>query len=249
MSHKSGISEWRQAGPLIALMIGTSMFSRFISRCRPSQWMRSIRSIDGRAGNEDVPGVARGPENSGPVPVRMTTRFSRSAPMSWNASGSSPCGKNPQRSDWPSVCSVTWSTPFRRSIRALVYLFAYSPNELISTSVPPELHLFERRRPRVGIDQHQRRLLDPWAHAARPDVVPDRPEPHPLVQELLDLMEQRLAFTAIAHEGLFLVQRVDVGVAAVGIRPVARDVLRHPRGGVAVGRSGADTEPAQLLGL
>src|SRR5437879_11094852 len=134
-------------------------------------------------------------------------------------------------------------------MRALLYLVAYSPNELISISVPPELYLFERRRPRVGIDQHQRRLLDPWAHAARPDVVPDRPEPHPLVQELLDLMEQRLAFAAIAHEGLFLVQRVDVGVAAVGIRPVARDVLRHPRGGVAVGRSGAHTEPPQLLGL
>ena len=82
MSHNSGISEWRQAGPLIALITGTSMFSRFISKCRPSQWIRSILSIDGRDGKEEVPGVARGPENSGPVPVRITTRFSRSAPMS-----------------------------------------------------------------------------------------------------------------------------------------------------------------------
>ena len=50
MSHNSGISEWRQAGPLIALITGTSMLSRFISKCRPSQWMRSMRSIDGRDG-------------------------------------------------------------------------------------------------------------------------------------------------------------------------------------------------------
>src|SRR5712691_10865973 len=91
-------------------------------------------SIEGRAGKEEVPGVARGPENSGPVPVRMTTRLSRSVPMSWNASGSSPCGRNPQRSDWPSVCRVTWSTPFLRSIRAVLYLVAYSSNELILAS-------------------------------------------------------------------------------------------------------------------
>src|SRR5215510_12365023 len=134
MSHSRGISECRHAGPLIALMIGTSMFRRFIKRWRPSQWMRSMRSIDGRVGKEDVPGVARGPENSGPVPVRMTTRFSRSAPMSWKASGSSPCGRNPQRSDWPSVWSVTCRMPFRRSIRADLYLRAYSSSELISTS-------------------------------------------------------------------------------------------------------------------
>src|SRR5439155_18564381 len=134
MSHKRGISEWRHAGPLMALMTGTSMFNRFINRCRPSQWMRSIRSIDGRVGKEDVPGVARGPENSAPVPVRITTRFSRSDPMSWKASGNSPCGRKPQRSDWPSVCRVTCKMPSRRSIRAVLYLLAYSSNELISAS-------------------------------------------------------------------------------------------------------------------
>ncbi len=82
MSPSSGISEWRQAGPLIALITGTSISSRRIKRWRPSQWMRSMRSFDGRVGNDEVPGVARGPENSAPVPVRMTTRLSRSAPTS-----------------------------------------------------------------------------------------------------------------------------------------------------------------------
>src|SRR4029453_3694042 len=52
MSHKSGISEWRQAGPLIALITGTSMSRSFINRWRPSQWMRSTRSIEGGAGEQ-----------------------------------------------------------------------------------------------------------------------------------------------------------------------------------------------------
>src|SRR3954466_14939785 len=59
MSHKSGISEWRQAGPLIALITGTSISRSRISKCRPSQWIRSMRSAGGRVGNDEVPGVAR----------------------------------------------------------------------------------------------------------------------------------------------------------------------------------------------
>jgi hypothetical protein len=67
---------------LIALITGTSISRRRIKRCRPSQWMRSMRSHPGRLGKDEVPGVARGPENSAPVPVRITTRLSRSPPMS-----------------------------------------------------------------------------------------------------------------------------------------------------------------------
>src|SRR5581483_4737746 len=123
ISHKSGISEWRQAGPLIALITGTSISSSFISRCRPSQWMRSMRSIGGRVGKDEVPGVARGPENSSPVPVRITTLLSRSAPTSQNASGSSACGRKPQRNGPPSLCSVICRMPSRRSKRIVWYLF------------------------------------------------------------------------------------------------------------------------------
>src|SRR5438552_6172175 len=39
-----------------------------------------------------------------------------------------------------------------------------------------EPDLFQGRRPRIGVDQHQRGLLHPWSHPARPDVLPDRPE-------------------------------------------------------------------------
>ena len=37
MSHRRGISPWRRAGPFMALIIGTSMSSRFQRRCLPSQ--------------------------------------------------------------------------------------------------------------------------------------------------------------------------------------------------------------------
>src|SRR5438093_658839 len=83
----------------------------------------------------------------------------------------------------------------------------------------------------------------------RPDVVPDRPESHPLVDELLDLVQQDLALPAIGHERLLLVERVDVRVAAIRVGAGAGDVLRDPRRGVAIGRRRADAEPAQLLGL
>src|SRR6266498_1845127 len=82
-----------------------------------------------------------------------------------------------------------------------------------SRSLLLEAHLFERRRPRVGVDQHQRGLLHPGPDSRRPDVFPDGREPHPLVDDLLDLVQQRLALAAIGHEGLLLVQRVDVEIA------------------------------------
>src|SRR5262245_7164572 len=53
--------------------------------------------------------------------------------------------------------------------------------DLYRSSISLQTHLFERRGPWVRIDQHQRRLLDPRTDAARPDVVPDRSEPHPVV--------------------------------------------------------------------
>jgi hypothetical protein len=36
------------------------------------------------------------------------------------------------------------------------------------------------------------------------------------VEELLDLVQQRLALAAIGHQGLLGVESVDVGIAAIG---------------------------------
>src|SRR5215510_414753 len=91
------------------------------------------------------------------------------------------------------------------------------PSAVTRTSVLPEANLFEWRGPGVWVDQHQRGLLDAGTDAARPHVLPDGAEADALVDELLDLVQHRLALAAIGDERLLLEQRVDVGVAAVGI--------------------------------
>src|SRR5215813_6054572 len=93
--------------------------------------------------------------------------------------------------------------------------------------------LLEWRRPRIGIDQHQRGLLDARPDAAGPEELEDRRKAHPLVERLLDLEQHGLALLTVGLHGLLLVERVDVGIAAVGVGAVARHDLRHARGGVA----------------
>ena len=66
-------------------------------------------------------------------------------------------------------------------------------------------------------------------------------------RELLDLVELRLALLLVGLEGLLLVERVDVGIAAVGVGPLTWDDLRHPRGGVAVEPAAADTHAPEFL--
>src|SRR5712691_8134192 len=60
-----------------------------------------------------------------------------------------------------------------------------------------ETYFFQRRRPGIGVDQHQRGFLHTRPHSTRPYVVPDGPEPHPLVQELLDLAQEGLALLPV----------------------------------------------------
>src|SRR5439155_20107935 len=98
-----------------------------------------------------------------------------------------------------------------------------------------QLDLFQRRRPWIGIDQHERGLGHARADAARPDVLPDRSEPHAVVQDLLDLDQERFALLLVGFERLLLVEKVDVGESTVGVRRVARNDLRRARRGVAVG--------------
>src|SRR4029453_14014371 len=64
--------------------------------------------------------------------------------------------------------------------------------------------VFDGRRPRVRVDQHQSRLRHLGADPARPDVIVDGPEPHPLVKQPLDLVEHRLAFLPVGLPGLLL---------------------------------------------
>src|SRR5262249_6348058 len=117
-----------------------------------------------------------------------------------------------------------------------------------SSSLLLETHLFKRGRPGIGVDQHQRRLRHARPDTTRPDVFPERSKSHPIVERLLNLVQQSLALLPIGLTSLLLVERVDVGIPAIGIRAVTRHDLRHARGGVAVERAGADTHAAQLFG-
>ena len=85
------------------LIIGTSMSSRFINRCLPSQYVwshsRGVRLTR-------PSGVPAGPEKESPVPVMITTRLSGSLPTSRNASGNSPCGRLPHCRGPPWVWNV-----------------------------------------------------------------------------------------------------------------------------------------------
>jgi hypothetical protein len=58
-------------------------------------------------------------------------------------------------------------------------------------------HLLVRRRPRKGVDLHQRRVCHPRPDATRPEVVVDRRKPCPLVQDFLNLVQQRLTLLGI----------------------------------------------------
>src|SRR5215510_4472042 len=79
-----------------------------------------------------------------------------------------------------------------------------------------EPYLFERRRPRVGIDQHQPRLLNSWSNSARPDVFPDGPKHHAFVYKVLDLVQERFTLAAISLAVLLFEERVDVRIAPIG---------------------------------
>jgi hypothetical protein len=127
MSESSGISACRTAGPLMAEITGTSMLSRFISRCLPSQYQSWSHSsaVTGLRGLWWPPaplGCTAGPEYSWPVPVRMITSLPRSRPTSRNAHSRSSWARLLQRSESPLVWNCISRMPFSRRMRTEEYL-------------------------------------------------------------------------------------------------------------------------------
>src|SRR5919198_5914264 len=102
---------------------------------------------------------------------------------------------------------------------------------MTTTSLRFQAYLFHRRGPRIRVDEHERGLRHPRPDAARPDVLVDGPEPHPFVEELLDLVQERLALFPVALQRLLLVEGVDVGIRAVGVGAVTRHGFRQAGGG------------------
>src|SRR5258706_2224710 len=71
-------------------------------------------------------------------------------------------------------------------------------------------HVVERRRPGIGIDQHDAGLRHPRPDPARPDVLEDGPHAYALVDEPLDLVEQGLPLGPVRLAALLLVEGVQV---------------------------------------
>src|SRR5207244_11293656 len=98
--------------------------------------------------------------------------------------------------------SGRWSTPAS---------FRPSDSNVTRSSMPPsfllETNVFERRRPRIRIDHHQRRLLHPRTDATRPDLLVDRCDPHPGGEHLLALVQQRLTLLPVGCARLRAVER------------------------------------------
>src|SRR5580765_5440610 len=69
-----------------------------------------------------------------------------------------------------------------------------------------ERDVFVGRGPRVAADQPYHRLADPRPGAGEPSQLPDRCGDHPFVNELLDLVQQRLALGMIEFDRLLLKQ-------------------------------------------
>src|SRR5712691_6564113 len=95
------------------------------------------------------------------------------------------------------------------------------------------------RGPRVAADQPYGRLAHPRPDAGEPGQLPDRRGDHPLVYELLDLVQQRFTLGVVEFHRLLLKQRVDFGIAAVGIGAALDGKGFEARGSVAEGGAAA----------
>src|SRR4051812_35209518 len=175
------------------------------------------------------PRVPRSARVSG-LAIRMTSVLcsSPSAPMltSLTIQATLPL---PQREYRPENTSSGLAPPISRQ----------SQNFATGPLLPLQSDILERRRPRIRIDLHQPGILNARPDPARPVIIPDRREARAIVQDLLDLVQHRLAFLRVRLGQLLLIQFIHVGPAAIGIDAVARHDCRHARRGVAVGRAGA----------
>src|SRR3989442_13435383 len=94
-----------------------------------------------------------------------------------------------------------------------------------------EPDLFEGRRPRIRVNEHERRVLHARTDPARPDVVVDRGEADAAAELLLDLGEHRRALLLVQLLRLLPVERLDVGIGAVRVGALGGHRLRQARPG------------------
>src|SRR3989441_6542717 len=79
-------------------------------------------------------------------------------------------------------------------------------------SLPLELHVLVRRRPRIVGDEAHPRFRDARTHSLQEGQLPDRKDHGLVVDQLLDAMEGRLSLLRVELTRLLLEEPVDVGV-------------------------------------
>src|SRR5437660_2153997 len=120
---------------------------------------------------------------------------------------------------------------------------------LLLSAEPCVMHVVSRAldgdvlvRPGIGKsrDQPEPRLADPRAKRVDEGQLPDRRVNRLVVEELLDLVQERRALLLIQLGGLLLEKLVDVGVVAIGISAALDDI------GLQAGRGVAERAAAAL---
>src|SRR5262245_7426591 len=114
-------------------------------------------------------------------------------------------------------------------------------------SLALDSQVFEWRCPRVRVDEHEPGLGHAGPEATGPDELVEGAEPHPVIDELLDLVKHGFALAPVGFPSLLPEQVVDVRVGAAGECAVAAHRFGYPRGGVAEIRQGAQADSVELL--
>src|SRR5439155_15381852 len=110
-----------------------------------------------------------------------------------------------------------------------------------------QLQILVRRRIRVAPDQTDTRLLEPWTDAPGERQLVDRDVRHPIVEDLLDLVDQGLALLHVDLARLTLEQILYLGNDARAVDAVLADVRFEPHRRVAACPGDADDHALELL--
>src|SRR5213594_4021483 len=111
---------------------------------------------------------------------------------------------------------------------------------------PLQFHVLQRPRVREAADQVDARLLHARADAPDERQLVDRDVGHPVVEDLLDLVQQRLALLHVQLAHLALEEILDLGDDAGRVGAALAHVRLEPRGGVGAGAADADDHVLEL---
>src|SRR5256712_4412269 len=109
-----------------------------------------------------------------------------------------------------------------------------------------QFHVLQWPRVREAADQVDARLLHARADAPDERQLVDRDVGHPVVEDLLDLVQQRLALLHVQLPDLTLEEILDLGDDAGRISPTLADVRLEPRGRIATRAADADDHVFEL---